>query len=57
MNLSNDKIVLTTEKDFGRLRPKINDREIYYIEVLMKFNIEMNEFNFSETISDYINKD
>jgi len=56
-NLSNDKIILTTEKDFGRLRPKINDREIYYIEVSMKFNSEMNEFNFNETISDYINKD
>jgi len=55
--LSNDKIVLTTEKDFGRLSPKINDREIYYIEVSMKFNTEMNEFNFNETISDYINKD
>ena len=56
-NLSNDKIILTTEKDFGRLRPNINDREIYYIEVSMKFNSEMNEFNFNETISDYINKD
>ena len=56
-NLSNDKIILTTEKDYGRLRPKINDKEIYYIEVSMKFNTEMNEFNFSETISDYINKD
>ena len=56
-NLSNDKIILTTEKDFGRLRPKINDREIYYIEVSMKFNAEMNEFNFNETISEYINKD
>ena len=56
-SLSNDKIVLTTEKDYGRLRPKINDREIYYIEVSMKFNTEMNEFNFNETISDYINKD
>ena len=55
--LSNDKIVLTTEKDFGRLSPKINDREIYYIEVSMKFNTEMNEFNFNETISEYINKD
>ncbi len=56
-NLSNNKKILTTEKDFGRLRPKINDREIYYIEVSIKFNTEMNEFNFKETISDYINKD
>ena len=56
-SLSNGKIVLTTEKDYGRLRPKINDREIYYVEVSMIFNTEMNEFNFKETISDYINKD
>ena len=55
--LSNNKIILTTEKDYGRLSPKINDREIYYIEVSMKFNAEMNEFNFNETISEYINKD
>ena len=56
-SLSNGKIVLTTEKDYGRLRPKINDREIYYIEVSMLFNSEMNEFDFNETISEYINKD
>ena len=56
-SLSNGKIVLTTEKDYGRLRPKINDREIYYVEVSMIFNTEMNEFNFNETISEYINKD
>ena len=56
-SLSNGKIVLTTEKDYGRLRPKINDREIYYVQVSMKFNTEMNEFNFNETISEYINKD
>ena len=31
--LSLNKIILTTEKDFGRLKPRINDREIYYIEV------------------------
>ena len=56
-SLSNGKIVLTTEKDYGRLRPKINDREIYYIEVSMLFNSEMNKFDFNETISEYINKD
>ena len=56
-SLSNGKIVLTTEKDYGRLRPKINDREIFYVEVSMIFNTELNEFNFKETISDYINKD
>tara|TARA_B100000900_G_scaffold100080_1_gene82774 strand:- start:3088 stop:4113 length:1026 start_codon:yes stop_codon:yes gene_type:complete len=55
--LSVDKKILTTEKDFGRLKPKINDRDIYFIEVSMKFNSETNEYNFDETISDYIYND
>ena len=40
--LSLNKIILTTEKDFGRLRPKINNRDIYYIEVSAKtgYNID-----------------
>ena len=56
-NLSNGKIILTTEKDYGRLRPKITNRKIYYIEVSIKFNSEMNKFNFNDTISNYIYKD
>ena len=56
-SLSIGKKILTTEKDFGRLKPKINDRDIYYIEVSMYFNSELNEFNFDETISEYINND
>ena len=55
--LSMDKKILTTEKDFGRLKPKINDRDIYFIEVSIKFNPELNEYNFDETISNYINND
>tara|TARA_B100000575_G_scaffold293874_1_gene306811 strand:- start:3686 stop:4711 length:1026 start_codon:yes stop_codon:yes gene_type:complete len=55
--LSVEKKILTTEKDFGRLRPKISDRDIYYIEVSMKFNSEINDYNFDETIKEYINKD
>ena len=56
-SLSSGKKILTTEKDFGRLKPKISDRDIYYIEVSMYFNSELNEFNFDETISEYINND
>ena len=55
--LSLNKIILTTEKDFGRLRPKINNRDIYYIEVGLKFPKEINEFNFDKNIEDYIFND
>ena len=55
--LSLNKIILTTEKDFGRLRPKINNRDIYYIEVGLKFPMEINEYNFDKNIEDYIFKD
>jgi|TARA_B110000495_G_C22939998_1_gene549926 tetraacyldisaccharide 4'-kinase len=55
--LSLNKIILTTEKDFGRLRPKINNRDIYYIEVGLKFSKEINEEDFDKNIEDYIFKD
>jgi tetraacyldisaccharide 4'-kinase len=57
IGLSLNKIILTTEKDFGRLRPKINNRDIYYIEVGLKFPKEINEYNFDKNIEDYIFKD
>ena len=55
--LSLNKIIITTEKDFGRLRPKINNRDIYYIEVGLKFPKEINEYNFDKNIEDYIFND
>ena len=55
--LSLNKIILTTEKDFGRLRPKINNRDIYYIGVGLKFPKEINEYNFDKNIEDYIFND
>ena len=55
--LSLNKIIITTEKDFGRLRPKINNRDIYYIEVGLKFPREINEYNFDKNIEDYIFND
>ena len=55
-NISCGKRILTTEKDFGRLKPKISDRDIYYIEVSMQFNSELNELNFDKTISEYIDQ-
>ena len=57
IGLSLNKIILTTEKDFGRLRPKINNRDIYYIEVGLKFPMEINEYDFDKNIEDYIFND
>ena len=56
-SLSLGKKILTTEKDFGRLKPKISDRDIYFIEVSMHFDSEINELNFDEVISEYLNQD
>ena len=55
--LSINKKILTTEKDFGRLSPKINNRDIYYIEVGLEFPAEINDYNFDSNIEEYINKD
>ena len=55
--LSINKKILTTEKDFGRLTPKINDRDIYYIEVGLEFPAEINDYDFDSNIEEYINKD
>lgn len=55
--ISANKKILTTEKDFGRLKPKINNREIYYVEVGLKFPNDINENNFDRCLEEYINKD
>ena len=56
-SLSRGKKILTTEKDFGRLKPKISDRDIYFIEVSMNFDSGVNELNFDQVISEYLNQD
>ena len=56
-SLSRGKKILTTEKDFGRLKPKISDRDIYFIEVSMHFDSGVNELNFDKVISEYLNQD
>ena len=55
--LSLNKIILTTEKDFGRLIPKVKNRDIFYIEVGLKFPYEINDLDFDNYIEEYINKD
>jgi tetraacyldisaccharide 4'-kinase len=55
--LSLNKKILTTEKDFGRLSPKVKNRDIFYIEVGLKFPKEINDLDFNTYIEEYINKD
>ena len=55
--LSFNKYILTTEKDYGRLRPKITDRDLYYIEVSIKFSNSTNEYSFDEALEEYLMKD
>lgn len=55
--LSLNKKILTTEKDFGRLSPKVKNRDIFYIEVGLRFPKEINDLDFNTYIEEYINKD
>lgn len=46
------KIILTTEKDFGKLSPRLKSQQIYYIKVCLDF-LEENEANeFSTLLND-----
>ena len=40
-------LILTTEKDYGRLYPKLNTNKLFYIPITLKFinNSDENEFN------------
>ena len=52
-----NKKILTTEKDFGRLNPKVKNRDLFYIEVGLRFPNEINDLNFDSYIEEYIIKD
>lgn len=56
LSLSVNKYILTTEKDFGRLSPKIDNRDIFYIEVSIEFPRSINYLSFDETINDFLEK-
>ena len=55
--LSLNKKILTTEKDFGRLNPKMNNRDIFYIEVGLKFPNKINEDDFDSYLEGYLKRD
>ena len=53
-NLSNEGIILTTEKDYVRLKPLINDIQIFYLPIKLNFN-KSDEINFQKKIQKLIN--
>jgi tetraacyldisaccharide 4'-kinase len=54
--ISDGKYILTTEKDFGKLKLKIDSNNLFYIEVSIKFLNDSNELEFDELIEKYVNE-
>lgn len=58
----NKKIIITTEKDFSRIKnsgieKKIHDLPLYYISIRLKFMDEQSKSEFNQKINDYVGKD
>ncbi|MCF6133197.1 tetraacyldisaccharide 4'-kinase [Flavobacterium wongokense] len=51
-NKANDKIIITTEKDFVRLEAKILKKQLYYLPI--RSQILENQEAFDQTILDYV---
>ena len=49
-------IVLTTEKDYTRLSPLMNESELYYLPITMAFVNSEDQIIFDETIQKTINQ-
>ncbi len=54
--ISKGKYILTTEKDFGKLKLKIDSNNLFYIEVSIKFLNDDNELGFNDTIEKYVSE-
>ena len=52
--ISEGKYILTTEKDFGKLKLKIDSDNLFYIEVSLKFLNDNNELSFDKLIEKYV---
>ncbi|MBT57543.1 MAG: tetraacyldisaccharide 4'-kinase [Flavobacteriaceae bacterium] len=52
--ISQGKHILTTEKDFGKLKLKIDSDNLFYIEVSVKFLNDSNELDFDQLIKKYV---
>ena len=54
--LRGDKIILTTEKDYVRLSPLIEDKSVYYLPIKMEFINHEDQILFDKTIQNSIKK-
>ena len=54
LSISRNKKIITTEKDYGRLKPKINRGEIYYLEVSIEFPNNLNKISFDQVVYDFV---
>ena len=54
LSISRKKKIIRTEKDYGRLKPKINRGEIYYLEVSIEFPNNLNKISFDEVVYDFV---
>jgi tetraacyldisaccharide 4'-kinase len=51
-NKANNKIIITTEKDFVRLKGRIPKEQLFYLPIQSKFLFEGK--NFDKTILNYV---
>jgi len=51
---ANDKIIITTEKDFVRLQGKIRSNQLYYLPIKSAFIDDDSKINFDNTILHYV---
>jgi tetraacyldisaccharide 4'-kinase len=49
-----DKMILTTEKDYTRLSPLIEDENVYYLPIKMEFINHEDQILFDKTIQNSI---
>ena len=54
LKASKNKIIVTTEKDYGRLSPLINDDKLFYIKISLDFIFDEEKRQFDEIILDAI---
>ena len=54
LSISRNKKIITTEKDYGRLKPKINRGEINYLEVSNEFPNNLNKISFDKVVYDFV---
>ena len=52
INKANNNIIITTEKDYVRLKGRIPKEQLYYLPIQSKFLFEGE--NFDKTIVDYV---